>query len=273
MIHPCWCATAAVLGLVFCTISCTPAKDWGRAGIARDDDEWNIVLENDLLLARYTTDRANKLIKDRITEFRLKKDDKIVANKLDGRHADKNQEFFRITKANVEPATPGRKTVKLVLQRRVEYVSILKDLPVLEIRYSSGGHNLDYGIEGWEYVIYGEDAWAEQNHWERKHPELRHEVTESGSYYRSNWSPPGPLSYKGWMILGVIDRRTDYGAGLVLPADKVRWLKLVGSGTSRGFERWMTGAHTAYLYPVSGGADEILSMGKKIVDTFGESSK
>lgn len=257
--------------LLVSVIGCSPAGDWGKVTVTNRGAIWNVVLENDLLLAKYSPARMKTLIKDRITEFRLKKDDKVVATALDGRHADKGQEFFRMTSASIEPETPDRKTVKLVFHKRVEYVSILKDLPALEIRYRSGGHNLDYGITGTRYVMYGQDQWQKQNGWTKTHPNLNDEMTESGSYYRSNWSPPGPLSYNGWMIMGVCDDQTGYGTGLLLPADRVRWLKLVVVGKSRGFERWMKGRHVAYLYATSGGADEIISMGKMLVDKLGKS--
>jgi len=256
-------AIVAVLsGLLVC-VGCSPANDWGSVTVTESNGEFEVVLENDLILARYTPADTGGLIKDRITEFRLKKDNAVIATKLDGRHADKNTAFFRMSDAEIESETPDRKTVRLVFAQRIEHVSILRGLPVLEIRYEQGKHNLDYGIKGRKFVMYGEDEWQGLNKWEAKHPQLRDEVTEAGSYYRSNWFGPGPLSYNGWMILGVCSRRTGYGVGLLLPANQVRWLKLVGTG----FERWMTGPHTAYLYACSGGPEQLLSLGKQLADT------
>jgi len=249
---------------------CGSHEDWGRARIARSGEDWQVTLENRQLLVRYTPAGTNGLTKDRITEFRLKQPDRLIATALDGRHGDKNRAFFRMSDASVESDGADRKTVRLVFDKRVEHVSILKDMPAIEISYDQGGHNLDYKIRGDSYVFYNEDAWQADRGWDKKHPTLRDKYDPTGSYYRSEWAGPSILSYKGWMIMGVYDSRTGLGAGMILPANVVRWIKLVGWDRLWGFERWMVGRHRAYIYAVTGGEEEIISMGKRLAEAAGK---
>jgi len=254
-------------GALLPSCGCTPARDWGRVAAARHGQNWDVVLENEYLLARYTPDDADGTVKDRITEFRLKSRDRSVANALDGRNATDNTAVFRVTKAGVERQDAERKTVRLAFDKRVEHVSILRYSPVLEIGYDQGGHNLDCGIAGTNYVFYGQDAWQQLRGWDRKHPKFQDQYDPTGSYYRSEWGGPGPLACNGWMIMGVYDD-AGYGAGMLLPAAAVKWIKLVGWGDRWGFERWTAGPHKAYLFPVSGGAVEILAIGKVLAETM-----
>jgi len=258
---------ATIFAVLVLGAGCTRQSPWPVVRIDKRADDWQVTLENQKILARYSAARMRSLVKDRITQLRLKDSDAVVATALDGRHAEKNTAFFRMTHAALLSTGRDRKTVRLRFAGRVEDVTIFADTPVLKIDYHQGGHNLDYHITGGSFVIYGEDEWQRQHGWPDKHPRIRNEYTESGSYYRSNWKldGPNPLSYKGWMILGVCEPESGLGAALLLPADKVRWLKLVPGG----FERWVEGPHTAYIYAVSGGAEEILSAGKKLVDHLG----
>ena len=262
---------AVLLPAVVAVAGCAAPDDWGRVSVTREADAWNVILENRQLLARYGPAGTGVGTKDRITAFRLKKPDRLVATALDGRHADKGQAFFRMSDATVEADSPGRKTVRLVFDKRVEYVSILKGMPVIEINYDQGGHNLDYKIRGDTYVFHGQDAWQAKRGWDKAHPTLRDEYDPTGSYYRTGWEGRPLLSYNGWMIMGVYDSETGVGAGLLLPTMMVRWIKLVGWDRVWGFERWMAGRHRAYLYAVTGGGEEILSMGRKLADTVGKS--
>ena len=262
--------TVLLLCVLLIASGCGSHQDWGRASIARSGDDWEVILENQQLFVRYTPARMGNLTKDRITEFRLKEPNKMIATALDGRHADKDQAFFRMSDAAVESERADRKTVRLVFDKRVEHVSILKGVPVIEIKYDQGRHNLDYRIKGDTYVFYGEDAWQANRAWDKKHPTLRDEYDPTGSYYRAEWEGPSMLSYKGWMIMGFYDSETGFGAGMLLPANVVRWIKLVAWKGFGGFERWMAGRHRAYLYAVTGGAEEILSVGKKLAETVGK---
>jgi len=253
--------------LLFASSGCASNDNWGRASVTRNGQDWQVTLENNQLFVQYSPARTNGLTKDRITEFRLKNPKRIIATALDGRHGDKDQAFFRMSDASVTGETADRKTVRLVFDKRVEHVSILKDMPVIEIKYEQGGHNLDYRITGDTYVFFGEQAWQASRGWDKKHPTLRDEYDPTGSYYRAEWGGPSILGYKGWMIMGFYDSQTGLGVGMILPANVVRWIKLVAWGRLGGFERWMVGKHRSYLYAVTGGAEEILSMGKKLAET------
>ena len=245
--------------------------EWGSIDITQSGSAWEIELQNSLIYAKYANAGTKQGIPyDRIVEFRLKSSDTVVANKLDGRHSDGSPGFYTITGATVTYDGPEKKTVRIIFgsSQRVTDVTITKDSPVLQLDYQSGGHNLDYGIVGDTWEIYGAEAWQTANGWSKKYPTLQDNITYSGSYYRSEWGDPGSLNYNGSMIMGRYSSSSGYGAGLVLSfADNIRFLKLIDAGNGSGFERWIDGgAHTAYMYPVTNGAAEVISMGQQIVD-------
>jgi hypothetical protein len=246
---------------------CARNDEWRGVTVSETDHNWTVVLENDRLFVKYSPAGTGVGTKDRITEFRMKGSDESLANALDGRHAPEDTAFFRMSDAREEPAPDDRRTVRLTFDTRVEHVSIFRHMPVLEIAYDQGGHNLDYGITGTNYVFYGEDTWQQLRGWDKKHPTLRDEYDPTGSYYRREWGGPAALSYNGWMIMGVYDER-GHGVGITLPADAVSWIKLVSTRGRSGFERMMSGRYRTYLYPVTGGAEEIISTGRQLADSM-----
>lgn len=250
------------------------AADWGNVRVAEDGGRWTASLANSRIVVEYgDAGIADKPLYDRIVKFAINDSGAVVANKLDGRHTLGDTAFFTITNASVAYDGPDKKTVDLAFGNgaRVTRVSIFPDSPVLQLDYQFNvgqTHNLDYGIMGDTWEIYGAAPWKARNGWTKTYPTLQDDITEDGSYYRKDWSgTPGPLDYNGSMIMGVYSSRHNRGVGLVLPSAAVSWLKLIDTGASgSGFERWTTGNHTAYLYAVTGGGAEIISMGKHIVD-------
>ncbi len=249
---------------------CINVSNWADVSISRGDDGIEtVVIENRVLFIKYGRDGTKQQRRyDRMVEFRLKPADTVLAAGLDGRHTTGDTWFYRLTDACVEYDGAERKTVRLDFGNgaRIEHVSIFKDAGVVRIDYEGGGHNLDYRIKGGRYVIYGSEPWQQMNNWTKKYPTLQDDVTYSGSYFRSDgnmkFKNAGPLDYHGSMIMGVYGSN-GLGVGLVLPTKKVKWLKLIGN---LGFERWTSGAHTAYLYAVTGGPEELISSGKTLAD-------
>jgi hypothetical protein len=244
--------------------------EWGSIDITRSGSDWVVELENSLIYVKYGFSQIKQGEPyDRIVEFVVKSRNTLVADKLDGRQSN-SPTIYTITNATVTFDGPDRKTVRITFgnNQRVTNVTMFRGSPVLQLDYQSGGHNLDYGIVGNTWKIYGAEAWQALNGWPITYPTLQDNITFSGSYYRDQWGDPGPLSYNGSMIMGLYNSSTGFGAGLVLSfADDIRFLKLIDPGDGKGFERWIDGgAHTAYLYPVTGGAAELISLGKQIVD-------
>jgi hypothetical protein len=75
----------------------------------------------------------------------------------------------------------------------------------------------------------------------------------------------GPLNYNGHFILGAHKLASGVGLGRILPVSRTRAIIL---WSYRGWEFVPTGGgrFTGFLYPVSGGQQEILSVGKQLVD-------
>ncbi len=241
--------------------------DWGGANVINDGDR-EAYLENSKIRVTYARHGTpGRKVTDRIVEFLLKDGNRVISNNLDGRHTPgEDKAFYRLTDAKVEYDGPDRKTVMLNLGdgARVEHLTIFKDLPILKIAYDTGGHNLEYGKWGGKYEIYGADKWQELRGWDKKYPALHEGLTESDSYYRGDWGDAGPLSYKGYMILETHSRKDGMGLGVLVPVDKIYFLKLQPNGG--GFERFMKDAYTLYIYPVTGGGKSVLKDGKKWVD-------
>jgi len=242
------------------------SQDWGSVSANKNGTQWVIELKNSQIEVKYSNAGSKQGVSyDRITRFYSKVSNSVLASKLDGRQANSGVGFYQITDATIVTDDDVKKTVRINFGngQRITHATIYKDSPVLRLDYLTGNHNLDYGINGGNYVVYGADEWQAQNNWSKKYPTLQDNTTYSGSYFRSQWSPPGPLDYNGMMIMGVYDASTGWGVGLTLPSTKVTWIKLI---LDLGFERWMTTAHAAYLYASEGGASGVISRGKEIAN-------
>ena len=75
----------------------------------------------------------------------------------------------------------------------------------------------------------------------------------------------GPLNYNGHYIFGAYKLATGIGLGRTLPVERTKAIIL---WSYRGWEFVPTGGgpFTSYLFPVSGGRQEIISVGKQLVD-------
>jgi hypothetical protein len=84
-----------------------------------------------------------------------------------------------------------------------------------------------------------------------------------------DWPPltAGELTYQGHLILGAYQRATGLGFGRVFPAPDANYIKLLKVGFEV-FANWRQPHRpvAAYLYVVTGGADELIALGKAIAD-------
>ncbi|OHE88509.1 MAG: hypothetical protein A3G75_09580 [Verrucomicrobia bacterium RIFCSPLOWO2_12_FULL_64_8] len=244
---------------------------WGRVGVSQADGGFVAELENGRILVRYGRDGD----RDKIVEFRCKATGRNLGE-FDSRHNPTNPTFFTLKDARVVLDGPGKKTVRLDFGSRVQDVSICKDCPVLEIDYhtlNDYGHANDRGGETGEIVVYGAEEWLRARQRMPDFPPASPAIDRrelypmyEKSYYRAEWGDAGPLSYKGWMIMGVC-HQDGGGYGLLLPADKIKWLKLMTQRRPWGFERAMKSPYKACYFRVTqGGTERIMSMGKEIID-------
>lgn len=248
-------------------------RDWGSVEIASDGEFYTVTLENSYLRATYGRAKDGK---DKMTELYCKIKQRKVGE-FDSRHHPRDPYFHTLKSAKVLNQETGSKTVQLDYGTRVEEVTIFRDSPFLLMEYKLGddyGHTYDRAGSGGDFVIYGAADWLQTR---QALPETTIDRSTKGymnrtelyplyknSFYRPEWAPPTPLSYHGWMILGV-DQGGGKGFGILLPAKKIKWLKLMGN--SGGFERAMNQSYRAYYFTVnSGGATALLAMAKEFID-------
>ena len=166
------------------------------------------------------------------------------------------------------------KTVRLRFDDRcVQDVSIFPDAPYLRIDYLRYGVNVvDIGAPGGgrgEYEIYGAEKWHRpyelypSSYYNRYAGDVGSENVK-----RTDPDDAGPLSYKGYFIMGIYNPANGRGFGRVAPVRHISIIKLL---QNRGFElfanyRRRKEPYTGYLYVVTGARSEVISTGKRIVD-------
>ncbi len=260
--------------ILFMMLSCAATENWGDVKIEKiGQDEYRIVLENSLV--RITYGRA-KDGKDKLTEFFCKNTDRNIGE-FDSRHHPHDPFFHTLKNAEIITENAHQKTVRLNYGTRIEDVTVTKGSPFVEMNYhtlNDYGHTYDRAGPGGEYAIYGAEKWFKIK---RALPDTtidrsnKKPINQSdlyplydNSYYRPEWGEPGPLSYKGWLILGM-QQGSEMGYGILLPAEKIKWLKLMGN--SGGFERAMNSPYKAFYYSITeGGGENIIKMGMNFID-------
>lgn len=243
-----------------------------------------VELENSQVLVRYEPFVENHA-QFAIRQFVMKRQ-----NDLDQAGAYLDADAYRGTLQSAVLVQDGQdiKTVRLRWNNRenngtlVQEVSIYANRAFLKIDYvdvSRGINLVDLGVPGGEeqgtHVAYGGDLWIR--------PYVTYDYAPTmGSYY--NRYPPdgvndpangGVLNYHGHFIIGVYDQDSQIGYGRALPVQSIPIIKLLlANNTRRGFEFFHfganSGAFTSYLYPVVGGADEIVHRGQQLVDGISE---
>ncbi len=249
------------------------STDHCRATVGKDaNGKLEVTLENRLFLARYAIGPGGRkgqewAIRDLII--------KSAKENQAGRFIDACATRGFLTRATVTRDDPSVKTVRMTFDDdHVQDVSIYKGKPWLKIEYISYGVNtVDIGSPGGvsegRYEIHGAGKWR------RKY------VIHPKSYYnrfpadkgKENVKEPdpsngGPLSYKGYFIMGVYNPKNRRGFGRVAPVSRINIIKLLWN---RGFELFPNlggdkKPYTAYLFVNEAGSRGIVTLGKRIVD-------
>ncbi len=252
-------------------------------------DKSYVLLENSQIQVRYkpfTEGHAQFAIKELIVKSAANQ------NQIDSsQYLDAATHRGTLRNATLVYDGSDRKTVRLEWNTRsgsgsafVSEVSIYPNSTYIKIQYVnalSGVNIVEQGKPGGTtagtHVAYGGDKW------------LRDYVTSDytptkGSYYNrypaDGINDPvdgGALSYKGNFIVGVYNNLSGstyegVGIGRVMPVKNIEILKLLLRSSQRvGFEFFHFNeptSFTTYLYAVTGGSVEILSVGKNLVDTM-----
>ena len=271
-----------------------PRQDWGRVVLRQDSDgQYGVVLENEQISVHYETRMTGESLQTYIRRLTIAGFDENQGHWLD---AAAWRTFLK--SATIVWDGPEAKTVRLEWAGRgnwaeataVSKVSIYPDSPVLKIDYLSAAfpHVCDIGTPGGSrengaFAIHGAEEWQEARRRItapalREHPNEHHRLTDylypayPFPLVDGGWGQEA-LDRNGWYVMGVFNPANGQGFGRVVPVDAVPYIKLLGPPTIRGygfelFPSWRTEFHpyTSYLFAVTGGADEILSVGRDIAD-------
>jgi len=179
-----------------------------------------------------------------------------------------------MTKATVTYNGLDRKTVRLEWDNgaKIQDVSIFPDSTYIKIDYLKFGIGLvDMGSPGGgstgSYEFYGAGSW------------IRGYVTHPANYYNrypgDGINDPvdgGSLNYNGYFVGGVYRASNNRGFGRVMPVAATDIVKLL---LNRGFQffPYLQHAHkpyTAYLYVITGGANELMAVGQQLADQLAQ---
>ncbi len=252
---------AFVISTVLMATAVTGCGRWGEAEVTTEDEEVTAVLENSQIRVNFgRVQLGSGEPEDCITEFVIKS-------------ADENQVASQFNEGSVQilasgeviEDSPARKGVRLVWHgaSKIQEAYLGKDEPVLRLDYRTYPKWIvDIGAPGGitkdgEYAIYGAEEWKQEK---VLYPEIYYDVRDGDT--------PGPLSYNGWFIAGVYNPENGRGFGRVMPVDVVDVIKLLWGGGIEflSFPGSGNQPFTGYLFAVTGGRDEILSLGKRIAD-------
>ena len=247
-----------------------------------------VILENSQIYVKYAPYYANHN-EFAIKEFRIKSagnENQVGVGKYNFFDADSGR--GALTNASIVYNGTDRKTVRLTwvnefndpTKKITQEVTIFGNSRYLKINYSDvqyGINVVDLGEPGGTtagtHVAYGHSGWIRDY--------ITHKESSSfGSYYnrypKDGVNDPangGSLNYNGNFIVGVYNPANGRGLGRVMPVADISIVKLLlDRSTRRGLELFphpFLKAHqpfTGYLYVVTGGASEILSVGKQLTD-------
>ncbi|NLF30730.1 MAG: hypothetical protein GX591_07565, partial [Planctomycetes bacterium] len=235
------------------------------------DGRLEVVLENELLLARYAVGKGGRKGEEwAIRDLVIKAADEDQA----GAFIDASATRGFLSEASVIAEAPGVKTVGLTFDDgNRQDVTIWAGKPYLRIDYHAYGVNVvDIGSPGGAegaYSIHGGDAWHRQavNHpssyYNRYPKDVGTENVEA-----ADPADAGPLAYREHFIMAVVNGENGRGFGRVVPVRHVSIIKLLWN---KGFELFPHfGEHrypyTGWLFIVDDGADGAMARGRRIVD-------
>jgi hypothetical protein len=244
-----------------------------------------VVLESDALLVRYAprtfADQASNNV---IVDFMLKEGGaNQVAEQLDGVWLAYGVGRGPLTRCDRSENGRGAR-LEWGGGKVVQEVEVFEREPVLRIDYERYGANIvdigrPGGVDTGEYAIYGAHEWqarrrelqmpearengsAHHRLIDDLYPEYPHPLTDRG------WNP-SPLEYRGWLILGVYDPKTDLGFGRLVPSAAVPLVKLLWNKGFELFPAWGAPSRDpfrSYLFAVRHGPHEIFEVGKRLAN-------
>lgn len=265
-------------------------EDWGAIGIKKINNNLQVTLENEKILCTYSTVMTANL-ETAITKLIVKENN----TNISGKHLDEMARGGRdrgtlSDKTGIIYEGKDKKTVHLEWDNgaSIQEITIFKDKPYLRIDYLNMYINIcDMGsnevFNDGEYSIFGAESWKEirgkqLNSGFKVDTNAHHALTDDlfpqyPNPLLGDWdikAKENPMNYKGWYILGVHSPKYGVGYGRVVPADAIDHLKLINISGFEQFPYWF-GKQTKkpfseYLFAIKGGEDEIISMGKEIVE-------
>ena len=253
----------------------TLAKDWGEIAIRQEGDRWHIRIENSKLRVAYGRTDFGDIVEDQIVDLIIKEAGEDQAGKqFDemgfGAHAGRGF----ITSAKVVEEGAQSKTVRIEWEggKAIQDITIYRDSPILKMDYLKYGINVvDIGSPGGgegKYAIHGAERWKREV---VLYPKIYYDRYPKDAGYENIVevdATAGSLDYHGWFIMGVYNPANGRGFGRVMPVQQTNIIKLLDN---RGVE-WFTSfwaertPFTGFVYTVTGGAEEILTAGRKIAD-------
>lgn len=264
-------------------------NNWGTVSVGKDDKGYFVAnLENEKIKVRYAPKIGKEVQESIIKEVILKTHPEI---NIAGRSIDGAAHRGLITKAEVIKDAEDEKTIYLewatVPGKKNKFpgpakseISIFRDSSVLKIKYINFcfSHICDLGLDsvhitdanwGGKSRVYGIDLdplpqYENCLYW-RKYGDFGCKGVYATTGIEGD---PGPLSYKGWMVMGAYNSANNIGYGRVIPAENIRVIKLLWN---KGFELFPQGKNfIGYMYFFDKGENEVLSIGKGIVDKISE---
>jgi len=265
--------------LAFCALALAAAAaaaetpNWGIQ-ISRDDGGHLIVLlENSRLRVRYAWKHLEqdetfiRELVDKTAPLENHAGDRIDAgaNRIDLKDARIVRSDATVQTVRLEWGPLGKRTTP-----GIQEVSIFPDRAELRIDYIMWPVNIvDIGTPGGAktgaYAILGADKWKRE---QLIYPKVYfcRDPKDVGYESITEVDQPGPLEFNGWFILGVVNPANGHGFGRVVPVESIDIVKLLWN---KGFElfpysRRPKKPFTSYLFTVTGGPAEVITIGKRL---------
>ncbi|MFC1712345.1 hypothetical protein ACFL6S_01685 [Candidatus Poribacteria bacterium] len=268
----------------------TQEPAWGNIKIVEEENYYTVSLENSAISVQYDMHPRHAKKENQevyIVSFVVKESGVNLGDWLDAAAG-----RYLLKKAKAVHDGLDRKTVRMEWETKhegkicIEEVSIFPDSPVMRIDYFTTCVNIvDIGFKGTfgTYEVYGAEEWLElrrtvtdpeiTNH-ENEHHRLVDElypVYPNPFIDTPDWKglAPAPLNYNGWMIMGIYNEESGIGYGRVVPYAEISYMKFLWGHGFEFFPFWRNSPSpklpfTTYFFPVTEGAEEIISRGKAI---------
>ncbi|MBD3392314.1 MAG: hypothetical protein GF418_09620, partial [Chitinivibrionales bacterium] len=238
------------------------ASDWGSIVIesGADDEDRVVTLQNSQMRVTYAHFRENT-DQHAIQELYVKN----YNTNLAGKYIDACADRPMLTDAAVTYEDSYMKTARLTWGTHTTAdITIYRDKPFVKIDQTGNAPNIvDISNGGGNYVVYGSELWDRGF---VEYPRCYYNKDDAHCTDENGEGPdsdPGSLLYNGWFIVGLYHTGSNIGWGRVMPGT-VSILKLL-PWHGKGFE-WFWNAKTGYLFVVTAGASEVLSLGRQIAD-------